>query len=51
MAGIEGLHHVTAIAGEPQVNIDFANRWNRKKITKKGPHGSWARNHMGNPSL
>jgi glyoxalase family protein len=23
MAGIEGLHHVTAIAGEPQVNIDF----------------------------
>ena len=23
MAGIEGLHHVTAIAGDPQVNIDF----------------------------
>ena len=23
MAGIEGLHHVTAIAREPQVNIDF----------------------------
>ena len=23
MGGIEGLHHVTAIAGEPQVNIDF----------------------------
>lgn len=23
MAGIEGLHHVTAIAGEPQTNIDF----------------------------
>jgi len=23
MAGIEGLHHVTAIAGEPQANIDF----------------------------
>lgn len=23
MPGIEGLHHVTAIAGEPQVNIDF----------------------------
>lgn len=23
MAGIEGLHHVTAIAGEPQVNINF----------------------------
>lgn len=23
MAGIEGLHHVTAIAGEPQGNIDF----------------------------
>ena len=23
MAGIEGLHHVTAIAGEPQLNIDF----------------------------
>src|SRR5215469_430597 len=26
MAGIEGLHHVTAIAGEPQVNIDFYAR-------------------------
>jgi catechol 2,3-dioxygenase-like lactoylglutathione lyase family enzyme len=23
MAGIEGLHHVTAIAGDPQTNIDF----------------------------
>ena len=23
MAGIEGLHHVTAIAGEPQTNINF----------------------------
>lgn len=23
MARIEGLHHVTAIAGVPQVNIDF----------------------------
>jgi len=23
MAGIEGLHHVTAIAGEPQANINF----------------------------
>ena len=23
MARIEGLHHVTAIAGEPQANIDF----------------------------
>jgi len=23
MAGIEGLHHVTAIVGEPQANIDF----------------------------
>ena len=23
MAGIEELHHVTAISGEPQVNIDF----------------------------
>ena len=23
MAGLEGLHHVTAIAGEPQANIDF----------------------------
>lgn len=23
MAGIEGLHHVTAVAGEPQTNIDF----------------------------
>lgn len=23
MPGIEGLHHVTAIAGEPQLNIDF----------------------------
>ena len=23
MSGIEGLHHVTAIAGEPQANIDF----------------------------
>lgn len=23
MAGIKGLHHVTAIAGEPQTNIDF----------------------------
>ena len=23
MAGIEGLHQVTAIAGDPQTNIDF----------------------------
>ena len=23
MADIEGLHHVTAIAGEPQTNINF----------------------------
>src|SRR5215467_1041930 len=23
MGGIEGLHHVTALAGEPQTNIDF----------------------------
>jgi len=23
MAGIEGLHHVTPIAGEPQPNINF----------------------------
>jgi glyoxalase family protein len=23
MHGIEGLHHVTAIAGEPQTNINF----------------------------
>jgi hypothetical protein len=26
MHGIEGLHHVTAIAGEPQTNINFHTR-------------------------
>jgi catechol 2,3-dioxygenase-like lactoylglutathione lyase family enzyme len=25
MANIEGLHHVTAIAGEPQANIFYAD--------------------------
>jgi len=29
----------------------LANRWNRKRIAKKGPRWSWARNQMGNVSL
>jgi hypothetical protein len=40
MHGIEGLHHVTAIAGEPQTNINFYGKLRLPRASESVPVGA-----------